>query len=92
MPRLDLITALTTVESALRGPAGPTRAQRRELAESVARVRSSLVIAAELGGNLDRVGDAQSAFDAAVIMARRAGAGPQDLVSAFNSAIERNPR
>lgn len=87
MPRtLDVVTDITAVETRLRGPAGPTRAERMELASRLATVRNRLLLPVET------VADPRAALAAAIERAAAAGVPYPDLVGLFNDTLDRMPR
>lgn len=86
MSKLDLITALGSVEEALKR--SPRAADCRRLAARLAVVRSGLLMA-DLA---DHAGDPAAAMAALVEAAHKAGADNAALVAAFNAAVEKHPR
>ncbi|HRJ61027.1 MAG TPA: hypothetical protein PKZ97_12575 [Azospirillaceae bacterium] len=86
MSKLDLITALSSVEEALKR--SPRAADCRRLAARLAVVRSGLLMT-DLP---DHAGDPAAAMAALVEAAHLAGADNRQLADAFNAAVERHPR
>jgi hypothetical protein len=86
MGKLDLITALSSIEEALKRP--PRAGDCRKLAARLAVVRSCLLMA-DIG---DGAGDVAAAMERLFDAAHAQGVGNADLAAAFNAAGEKHPR